>query len=52
MPHICITKSNAGHCDWWLVSNESGIPGPGDMDRLVRQCAERGVHLGGVSWRG
>jgi hypothetical protein len=29
-----------------------GIPGPGDMDRLEQQCAERGVQLGGVSWRG
>ncbi len=29
-----------------------GIPGPGDMDRLEQQCADRGVQLGGVSWRG
>lgn len=29
-----------------------GIPGPGDMERLEQQCAERGVRLGAVSWRG
>ena len=29
-----------------------GIPGSGDMERLEQQCAERGVQLGGVSWRG
>jgi len=29
-----------------------GIPGPGDLERLEQQCAERGVHLDDVSWRG
>ena len=29
-----------------------GIPGPGDLERLEQQCAERGVQLGGASWRG
>jgi anaerobic ribonucleoside-triphosphate reductase activating protein len=29
-----------------------GIPGLGDMERLEQQCAQRGVQLGGVSWRG
>ena len=28
-----------------------GIPGAGDMDRLEQRCAERGLRLGGVSWR-
>ncbi|MCB1765319.1 MAG: radical SAM protein [Candidatus Competibacteraceae bacterium] len=29
-----------------------GIPGPGDLARLEQHCAERGVQLGDVSWRG
>jgi len=29
-----------------------GIPGPGDLERLEQQCAERGVQLGEMSWRG
>ncbi len=29
-----------------------GIPGSGDLERLEQQCAERGVQLGEMSWRG
>jgi anaerobic ribonucleoside-triphosphate reductase activating protein len=29
-----------------------GIPGPGDLERLEQHCAERGVRLGAMSWRG
>jgi anaerobic ribonucleoside-triphosphate reductase activating protein len=29
-----------------------GILGLGDMERLEQQCAQRGVQLGEVSWRG
>ncbi|MDS4071316.1 MAG: 4Fe-4S single cluster domain-containing protein [Candidatus Competibacter sp.] len=28
-----------------------GIPGAGDMEALEQRCAERGLRLGGVSWR-
>lgn len=33
--------------DVWMV----GIPGRGDMERLTRMLQERGIELGGVSWR-
>ena len=29
-----------------------GIPGPGDLARLEQRCIERGLELGGLSWRG
>ncbi len=29
-----------------------GIPNPGDMEKLQRNLARRGIKLGGVSWRG
>lgn len=31
----------------WMI----GVPAPGDVQRVVRSAATRGVRLGGVSWR-